>query len=170
MKDFDIEDRVERATGLFFEGYNCAQSVFLAYADVFDLQMDLAKSLSVSFGGGMARMREVCGTVSAMAMLAGLKYPVPDPKDMEARRRNYGTVQLMAEQFKNKHQTLLCHDLLPAAAAAKNNPAPSERTAEYYKKRPCVRYVADAARIAGQMLKEELVFTSPKSNGVSKEN
>ena len=156
MKDFNIEDRVYLATELFGEGYNCAQSVFLAYADVFDLPLDLAKSLSVSFGGGMGRMREVCGTVSAMSMLAGLKYPVPDQKDMEARRRNYAIVQLMAEQFKKKHQTLICRNLLPAAAAAQRDAAPSERTSEYYRMRPCVRYVADAARIAGEMLKEEL--------------
>lgn len=156
MKDFNIEDRVYLATELFGEGYNCAQSVFLAYADVFDLPVDLAKSLSVSFGGGMGRMREMCGTVSAMAMLAGLKYPVPDQKDMEARRRNYAIVQLMAEQFKKKHQTLICRNLLPAAAAAQRDAAPSERTSEYYRQRPCVRYVADAARIAGEMLKEEL--------------
>lgn len=158
MKSFNIEDRVYLATELFGEGYNCAQSVFLAYADVFDLEMDLAKSLSVSFGGGIGRMREVCGTVSAMAMLAGLKYPVSDQKDMEARKQNYGIVQLMAELFKNKHQSLICRNLLPAAAAAKKDPAPSERTAEYYQKRPCVRYVADAARIAGQMLKGELTL------------
>lgn len=156
MKDFIIEDRVYLATELFGEGYNCAQSVFLAYADVFDLPMDLAKSLSVSFGGGVGRMREVCGTVSAMAMLAGLKYPVQDQKDMEARKKNYAIVQLMAEQFRNKHKSLICRNLLPAAEAEKKDPAPSERTAEYYRQRPCVRYIADAARIAGLMLKEEL--------------
>lgn len=158
MEEFDIDDKVARATALFGQGYNCAQSVFLAYSDVFGLSEELAKSLSVSFGGGMGRMREVCGTVSAMAMLAGLKYPVPDQKDMAARRRNYAMVQRMAAQFTGKYQTVICRELLPAAAAAeKNNPAPAERTPEYYRQRPCVRYVADAARIAGQMLKGELL-------------
>ena len=157
MKDFDIDDRVGQATALFMDGYNCAQSVFLAYADLFDLPTDLARNMSVSFGGGMGRMREVCGTVSAMAMLAGLKYPVADPKDMAARKRNYGMVQRMAAEFKDRYQTVVCRNLLQAADAAKNDPAPSERTAEYYRKRPCVRYVAAAATIAGRMLKEELI-------------
>lgn len=155
MKDFDIDERVGKATALFRDGYNCAQSVFLAYADLFDLPFDLARNLSVSFGGGMGRMREICGTVSAMAMLAGLKYPVADPKDGAARKRNYGAVQRMAQEFKDTYQTLVCRRLLPAADAAKNDPAPSERTVEYYRKRPCVRYVAEAAAIAGRMLKEE---------------
>ena len=76
MKEFDIEERVKIAVQNFESGYNCAQSVFLAYSDVFELNLEMAKKMSVSFGGGVGRMREVCGTVSAMAMLAGFKYPV----------------------------------------------------------------------------------------------
>lgn len=93
MKSFDIEERVNQAVHNFESGYNCAQSVFLAYSDVFELDLELAKKMSVSFGGGVGRMREVCGTVNAMAMLAGFKYPVFDPLDQEARARNYGMVQ-----------------------------------------------------------------------------
>ena len=93
MKDIDIEERANRATRNFEAGYNCAQSVFLAYSDVFDLDMETAKKISVSFGGGVGRMREICGTVSAMAMLAGFKYPVLDITDQEARTRNYAMVQ-----------------------------------------------------------------------------
>ena len=65
MKEFDIEQRVQAAVQNFESGYNCAQSVFLAYSDVFELDMELAKKMSVSFGGGVGRMREICGTVSA---------------------------------------------------------------------------------------------------------
>ena len=93
MKSFDIEERVNQAVHNFESGYNCAQSVFLAYSDVFELDLELAKKMSVSFGGGVGRMRDVCGTVNAMAMLAGFKYPVFDPLDQEARARNYGMVQ-----------------------------------------------------------------------------
>ena len=103
MKSFDIEERVNQAVHNFESGYNCAQSVFLAYSDVFELDLELAKKMSVSFGGGVGRMREVCGTVNAMAMLAGFKYPVFDPLDQEARARNYGMVQKMAALFKEKH-------------------------------------------------------------------
>ena len=106
MKDFDIEERVNRAVRNFESGYNCAQSVFLAYSDVFELDMEMAKKMSVSFGGGVGRMREVCGTVSAMAMLAGFKYPVLKINDQEARTRNYAMVQRMSDIFKEKHGTM----------------------------------------------------------------
>ena len=155
MKDFDIEERTDRAVNNFMSGYNCAQSVFLAYADVFDIDWETAKKMSVSFGGGMARLREVCGTVSAMAMLAGFCYPVEDPTDQEARTRNYAIVQKVAGMFKEKHGTIICRELLSAAEAAKTDPAPSLRTAEYYAKRPCCRFVETSAQIAGRMLKGE---------------
>ena len=79
MKDFDLEERVNRAVQNFEAGYNCAQSVFLAYSDIFELDMETAKKMSVSFGGGVGRMREICGTVSAMAMLAGFTFPIRKP-------------------------------------------------------------------------------------------
>ena len=139
MKDFDLEERVNRAVQNFEAGYNCAQSVFLAYSDIFELDMETAKKMSVSFGGGVGRMREICGTVSAMAMLAGFKYPVQDISDQEARTR-----------------TIICRNLLPPEDAAATTPAPAARTQEYYKKRPCGRFVGDSARIAGRMLKGEL--------------
>ena len=156
MKEFDIEERVKIAVQNFESGYNCAQSVFLAYSDVFELNLEMAKKMSVSFGGGVGRMREVCGTVSAMAMLAGFKYPVLDQQDQEARTKNYAMVQKMSDLFKEKHGTIICRSLLPAAEASQTAPQPSARTAEYYAKRPCSKYVVDAARIAGRRLKNEL--------------
>jgi C_GCAxxG_C_C family probable redox protein len=155
MKDFTIEDRIEQAVAYFQSGYNCAQSVFLAYSDLFDIDEAMAKKMSVSFGGGLGRMREVCGTVSAMSMLAGFRYPVLDTLDREARKQNYQIVQKMAELFKEKNGAIVCRDLL-RNIKTDNSPMPSDRTAEYYKKRPCARIVADAAQIAGRMLKGEL--------------
>lgn len=99
-------------------------------------------------------MREVCGTVSAMAMLAGFKYPVQDITDQEARTKNYAIVQKMADIFKEKNETIICRRLLPPEDAATTTPA--ARTQEYYQKRPCKKYVEDSARIAGRMLKGEL--------------
>lgn len=156
MKEFDIEERVQTAVQNFESGFNCAQSVFLAYSDIFELDLNMAKKMSVSFGGGVGRLREVCGTISAMAMLAGFKYPVTDQNDQEARTKNYAVVQKMADLFKEKHGTIICRNLLPAAEAQKTAPAPSERTKEYYAKRPCSKFVEEAARIAGRMLKNEL--------------
>ena len=98
--DFDIEERAQQAIDNFNAGYNCAQSVFLTYYDLLGLDLETAKCMSVSFGGGMGRMREVCGTISAMCMLAGFRYPVVDPKDQEARTRNYGMVQKMPASSK----------------------------------------------------------------------
>lgn len=156
MKDFDLEEKIQTAIQHFESGYNCAQSVFLTYADVIELDRETAQKMSVSFGGGMGRMREVCGTVSAMAMLVGFKYPVTDTTDQEARTRNYAMVQQVAGIFKQKYGTIICRDLLPPADAAATTPAPSPRTKAYYGKRPCGKYVAEAARIAGCMLKGEL--------------
>ena len=114
MKSFDIEECVNQAVHNFESGYNCAQSVFLAYSDVFELDLELAKKMSVSFGGGVGRMREVCGTVNAMAMLAGFNYPVFDPLDQEARARNYGMVRSFAVAFflRKRHRRI---PLLPHA-------------------------------------------------------
>ncbi len=155
MKDFNIDERVQRAVDNFYDGFNCAQSVFLAYSDVFELDLDTAKKMSVSFGGGMGRMREVCGTVSAMSMLAGFRYPVLDEKDLEARTKNYAIVQKMAALFKEKNDTIICRDLLGKLSKS-DTPAPELRTNAYYATRPCARFVEESARIAGRMLKGEL--------------
>ncbi len=155
MKDFDIEERINRAEANFESGYNCAQSVFLAYADLFDLDDELAKKMSVSFGGGIGRMREVCGTVSAMSMLAGFHHPVHEVNDLEQRAVNYGKVQQMACEFKDKFGSIICRDLLPPEDASGTAPKPSERTSAYYQKRPCSKYVCEAAKIAGNMLKNK---------------
>ena len=145
MKEFDIEERVKLAVQNFESGFNCAQSVFLAYSDVFELSLDMAKQMSVSFGGGVGRMREVCGTVSAMAMLAGFKYPVLDQNDQEARTKNYGMVQRMAELFKEQHDTIICRSLyLPQKPAKQRllllleqrNIMPSALVANMWKRLP----------------------------------
>lgn len=149
-----IEDRVKKAIDLFNNGYNCAQSVFLAYSDLYNIETELAKSLSVSFGGGLGRMREVCGAISGMSMLIGLAYPVTDTADMDARTDNYSQVQKAATLFKEKHQSIICKELLKTLKPS-SNPTPSERTAYYYSNRPCGRFVEDAARIFGTMLQEK---------------
>lgn len=155
MKEFDLEDRVKQAVQNFESGYNCAQSVFLAYSDILDLDLNLAKQMTGAFGAGLGRMREVCGTVSAMAMLAGFKYPVLDNTDQEARKNNYAAVQVMATLFKNKHETIICRSLLKAKEIS-TDPTPLNRTPEYYRTRPCSKFVETAATIAGKMLKGEL--------------
>lgn len=149
----DIEERVQRAREYFRSGYNCAQSVVLAYCDVFGLDPAFAAKLTSAFGGGMGRMREVCGTVSGMAFLTGLISPADNPSDMEARKRNYALIQELAGEFRQRNGSIVCRELL-GLGRTQESPMPSERTAEYYRKRPCAEYVADAARIVGEYLNE----------------
>ena len=159
MKDLNIEDRVEKARRLFKEeGYNCCQAVVLAYYDLFNIDDKLAATLASGFGGGMGRMREVCGSVSGMVMLAGLIYPADNPSDKNGRTRNYALVQEVAEEFRMINGSIVCKELLglvpmgSSESAPKESPEPSDRTNEYYKKRPCEELVGISARIIGEKL------------------
>lgn len=159
----NLEDRVAKAKRLFKEeGYNCCQAVVLAYNDVFGIDDDTAAALSSGFGGGMGRMREVCGSVSGMVMLAGLITPATDPSVKVDRTRNYALVQEVAGEFKSLNGSIVCKELLglvpmgSSAPAAAESPEPSDRTPEYYKKRPCEELVGIAARIIGKRIIEGL--------------
>ena len=159
MKEFNIEERVEKAKRLFKEGgYNCCQAVVLAYSDLFGLENETAAAISSGFGGGMGRMREVCGAVSGMVMLAGLMKPASDPSIKDWRTANYALVQEMAGEFKAMNGSIVCKELLglvpmgSGSTAPKESPVPSDRTPEYYKKRPCEEMVAIAARIVGEKI------------------
>ncbi|MEG1621754.1 MAG: C-GCAxxG-C-C family protein [Alistipes sp.] len=154
MQKINIDQRVIAAQALFKSGYNCAQSVFLAYSDLFELDQHLAATISGSFGGGMGRLREVCGTVSAMALIAGFLRPATDPKNQAERSANYALVQACAEQFRAINGAIVCRELLGLTQRT-DPPVPALRTDEYYRKRPCVEYVADAARIIGEKINAE---------------
>ena len=155
----NIEERVEKARRLFKEGgYNCCQAVVLAYNDVFGLDDQTAAALSSGFGGGMGRMREVCGSVSGMVMLAGLIAPAADPSAKDGRTRNYSLVQEAAGEFKEINGSIVCKELLglvpmgSSSPAPKESPEPSDRTPEYYRKRPCEELVGISARIIGEKI------------------
>ena len=165
----NIEERVEKAMRLFKEGgYNCCQAVVLAYNDVLGIDDTTAAALSSGFGGGMGRMREVCGSVSGMVLLAGLLKPATDPTDKAARTGNYALVQEVAADFKVLNGSIICKELLglsPTAAATVNpsdihgipeSPVPSDRTPEYYKKRPCEELVGISARIIGEKIVQNI--------------
>jgi C_GCAxxG_C_C family probable redox protein len=150
----NIEERVERARNYFLEGYNCAQAVVMAFDDIMAMDVEQLARLAAPFGGGMGRMREVCGTVSGMTMVAGAIAPSSDPKNLEERKNNYALVQTFAESFRRENGDIVCRRLLGLEPMVERNETamPSERTAEYYKKRPCVEYVACAARIVAEYL------------------
>lgn len=146
--DFILEERVEKARDLFRQGYNCSQSVFLAYNDLLGVESTLAATISGPLGGGMGRLREVCGAVSGMSLIAGFLAPCPDPAARQAKAATYALVQEFAERFRAENGAIVCRELL-GLACRKEEPVPAERTAEYYKKRPCVELVACAARMWG---------------------
>ena len=147
----DIEGRANQAVAYFKGGYNCAQSVLLAYADLFDLDLSAAARISAPFGGGMGRLREVCGTVSGMFMIAGLAIPADNPSDLETKTLNYSLVQKLAERFRQENGSIICRELL-GLGSKQDGPKPEPRTDSYYKKSPCVDLVRCAATIIGEEL------------------
>ncbi|MDE6140326.1 MAG: C-GCAxxG-C-C family protein [Alistipes sp.] len=149
--EINIEERVEAARANFLSGYNCAQSVVMAYADIVGIDITMAAKISASFGGGMGRMREVCGTVSGMSILAGFLSPAVDPSNMAERKANYALVQDFAGKFRAENGSVVCRELL-ALDGTQSSSQPSERTPEYYRRRPCADYVASAARIVGEYI------------------
>jgi len=151
MTEQEIAHRTAQSVEFFKEGYNCAQSVAMAYADVFQLDMETVKKLSAPFGGGMGRLREVCGAASAMFMMLGMQYPASDPDDKKAKTENYAAVQRTAAQFKDRLGSYICADLLQLRREPQEV-TPSDRNAEYYAKRPCALCVAVAAEILGKEL------------------
>lgn len=150
----DVEERKQRAMKLFHEGYNCCQSVALAFSDVLKERQGLDEqqimALASGFGGGIGRLREVCGCVTGMTLVAGALCPAPagSPK----RTENYALVQELAEKYRQANGSIVCRDLLGIRAAQKESPVPSERTAEYYKARPCEDLVGCAAGILASRL------------------
>ena len=146
----------ERAMELFKQGYNCSQSVFGAFCEECGMDFETSLKLSSSFGGGMARLREVCGAVSGMFMVAGMKYGYTDPKDNLAKTEHYKRIQELAEQFREKNGSIICRDLLGLSVQSESY-IPEKRTEEYYKKRPCVELVGDAAEIIYEFIKSNKV-------------
>ena len=147
MTEQEIQQRVDKATALFKQGFNCSQAVFAACADIYGIADEaLALRLAASFGGGIGRMRETCGAACGMFMLAGLENGSATPGDAEGKKQNYALVQKLASKFKDENGSLICSELL-GIAPKPQEPTPEPRTNAYYQKRPCVEMVASAIRI-----------------------
>lgn len=149
----NVEERAEQAVNYFKSGYNCAQAVYMAYSDLFGMDSKTAARIAAPMGAGIGRMREVCGTVSGAALVAGLAIPCDDPSDMGSKTRCYALVQQVAERFRQENGSIICRELL-GIAPAKASPVPSPRTEAYYKKRPCVELVRMSATFIGEALKD----------------
>lgn len=137
----------DRAVELFMEGKNCSQAVFVAFAPDLGLGEETALAVSIGLGGGVGRMREVCGAISGSAMVVGLKYPELGKTDV------YRLVRLIIDEFKKTNHSIVCKELLGLTEVEKSS-VPEARTPEYYQKRPCVRIVEDVA-----LATEKILFT-----------
>ena len=145
-------DHSYQAAELFLNGSNCAQAIVVAFCDVTGMEPSLAAKVSSSFGGGMGRMREVCGAVSGMLTVVGLLYGYEDPGENDCNKKaHYQLVQNLAGQFREEIGSIVCRDILKNPPS---DPNPTPRTAEFYKTRPCARMVMTAARILDRYIQE----------------
>ena len=147
------EARGTAAKRYFTEGYNCAQAVCLAFADLLPIDKKTLVMLSSSFGGGMGRLREVCGAVSGMFIVIGALSGYTDISGKAEKAEHYARIQELANRFKAENGYIVCRELLGLDGKAQS-PVPESRTPEYYKKRPCAEYCECAAEILENYLKE----------------
>ena len=154
----EFEDRVQKAIDIFMEGYGCCQSVVAAFADIYGVDDMVAKKISAGFGGGVGRMRMICGAVSGVVILTGLDCGQTEGKDKEGKAACYKLVQDLTACFKERNGSIICAELLAmnGCPVVKDTNIPDERNIEYYKKRPCVKKVESAARIFAEYLDKKL--------------
>ncbi len=145
--------RREAAMANFINGYNCSQSIILAFEDMLPVDKATMSKLASSFGGGMGRLREVCGSVSGMFMIAGLLYGYDGPETGQVKADHYARIQELARRFEEKHGSIVCREML-GLDVKHDVPVPEARTNEYYKKRPCAEIIGDAAEILEQYINE----------------
>ncbi len=158
MEEQVLSERAQRAKRYFAEGYNCAQAMVLAFADVVAVPQDVLLKIASSFGGGMGRLREVCGAVSGMFMVLGLLSGYDTPETGEKKKELYAAVQELARRVENENGSIVCRELL-SLQEKRQDPTPEARTPQYYKKRPCLQLVAATAEILENYLKEQGILT-----------
>ncbi|MGM9642331.1 MAG: C-GCAxxG-C-C family protein [Eubacteriales bacterium] len=145
-----------RAAELFLSGAVCAQAVFCAFCDLHGLDFETAARISSSMGGGVGRLREVCGAFCGAAMAMGLLYGFAVPPKKGEKAEHYGRVQELAAAYRERQGSIICRDILSARMgenAVCADPTPDERTPEYYEKRPCLDAVKLAARLLDEYIK-----------------
>ncbi len=143
----------EHAKELFEKGYSCSQAIFAAFSDETGLDPETAIKISSSFGGGMGRLREVCGAVTGMFLVVGAKYGYTDPQDKFAKDEHYRLIQSLAKKFKERQGSIICRELL-GREAGWDNPNSDERTRDYYNVRPCTKFVVEAAIILDEYIEK----------------
>ena len=156
LTEQQLDERVTRAVENFMAGYGCCQSIVAAFADLYGLDDTLAKKIAAGFGGGVGRMRMMCGAVSGIVMLVGLHCGQTEGSDREGKSACYKVVQELLEQSRQQNGSLICAEILGLKGYEKASCSyiASPRTAEYYKSRPCAAKVESAARIFADFLKK----------------
>ena len=147
-----MEDKAKKAEELFLSGYNCAQSVFCAFCEDFGIDFEVGLKMTSSMGGGMGRLREVCGAVSSMFLLVGLKRGYIENNNDEIKANHYKLIQDLADEFKNEFGSILCRNLL---GEDRGSYIPDKRTEEYYKTRPCTEFIKYAANLTEKIINEK---------------
>ena len=140
----------EKAREIFNEGYNCSQAVVAAFSDITGLDFETSLKVSSSFGAGMGKMRSVCGAVTGMYIVAGLLWATTQ-SDAASKEKHYTLIQQITQRFKDMHDTIVCAELLKNLKTD-TTPKPAERTQEYYKVRPCLKFVEDACDILDSII------------------
>ena len=153
----ELEERVERAVDNFMAGYGCCQSVVAAFADLYGVDEKTALRFGAGFGGGVGRLRMMCGAVSGIVMLVGLDCGQTEGSDREGKSACYKVVQELLARSEQQNGSLICAEILGLKGHDRANCTyeASPRTAEYYKTRPCAAKVESAARIFADYLKEK---------------
>ena len=139
--------RKEKAMAYFRQGYNCAQAVVLAFADLTDMDEATLSRMSCSFGGGMGRLREVCGTVTGMFLVTGLLRGYDGAETGEVKAAHYARIQALAKELEKQNGSIVCRELLALRQKHRDDPTPEARTEAYYAGRPCAELVGSAAEI-----------------------
>ena len=157
MTDQELNERVAQAVENFMAGYGCCQSVVAAFADMYGLNDTMAKKIAAGFGGGVGRLRMMCGAVSGIVMLVGLDCGQTEGSDREGKSACYKVVQELLAESKEENGSLICAEILGIKGyeKAKSSYVASARTAEYYKTRPCAAKVESAARIFANYLRRK---------------
>lgn len=143
----------EKAENYFKQGYNCAQSVVATFCEEMNMDFETAMKISSSFGGGMGRLREVCGAVTGMFIVTGIIFGYDNPSDKNLIKEHYELIQTLAFKFKEKNQSIICKELLGLENQI-NSPVPTARNEEFYKKRPCLEFVKTAADLLGELINQ----------------
>lgn len=148
-------DHVQKARELFLDGYNCAQSMFCAFCDVTGMDFDTALRMTSSMGGGMGRLREVCGACSSMFLIMGMLYGYEGTGADGSKAAHYAEIQKMAHAFEAQHGSYICRELIASMnLPVSTDPTPDARTPEYYQHRACLKYIESTAAMLDAYIAE----------------